>query len=110
MVYKGCEPGSEARKAAEAKGQVQQFDQVQQLITARGVCPSKNKCYPCEAGHICSGGNHALLAEEVDKWFKDPTQRREITPVKTWFDPNAKISSLSGERELLSLHPPPVDN
>ncbi|KAK0262842.1 hypothetical protein LTR91_024993 [Friedmanniomyces endolithicus] len=103
--------GGQARQAAEANGQGQQFEmQVQTMITAMGFCPSQYRWYSDKDGYLCAGGNHAISHEHIDIWARDPRFTPHLYMVNTFNDPNASFDPYTGRPVCLrSAHPPNVD-
>ncbi|KAK0258534.1 hypothetical protein LTR91_009690 [Friedmanniomyces endolithicus] len=102
--------GGQARQAAEANGQGQQFEmQVQTMIAAMGICPSQYRWYLAPMGYLCAGGNHHIDNEEVDKWAKNQRYRPHVKLVNTWDDPNLPFDPYVGPLSVLMAHPPEVD-
>ncbi|KAK4541546.1 hypothetical protein LTR36_007843 [Oleoguttula mirabilis] len=109
LVYPGSNKGGEARKAAEARGQLTQHeDRVQTMIASMAICPSKYKWYPVDGDYLCACGNHAIEQAEIDKWCEAPSHRPAVKSVNTFHVPNARFYC-NGNQRLALLHPPAVD-
>ncbi|KAK0270648.1 hypothetical protein LTS00_016884 [Friedmanniomyces endolithicus] len=110
LQYAGHEVGGQARQAAEANGQGQQFEtQVQTMIAAMGICPSQYGWYSARKGYLCAGGNHHIGNEEDDKWARNQRYRPQVKLVNTWDDPSLPFDPHGGHFLLESAHPPEVD-
>ncbi|KAK5114053.1 hypothetical protein LTR85_010359 [Meristemomyces frigidus] len=110
LVYEGSTSGGEARKAAESRGAVGQFeDGVQSMIVSMNICPATYKWYSIEQGYVCAGGNHFIRHAEIDKRCKDPNHRPQVTLVNTFSTPTAKYCGVTGQQFLTLVHPPAVD-
>ncbi|KAK0355225.1 hypothetical protein LTR91_024980 [Friedmanniomyces endolithicus] len=102
--------GGQARQAADANGQGQQFEtQVQTMIAAMGICPSRYRWYSTAGGYLCGGGNHKIGHDEIDKWAKNQRYRPRVALVNTWNDPDLPVDPYGGPISLTLVHPPQVD-
>ncbi|KAK5128587.1 hypothetical protein LTR08_004050 [Meristemomyces frigidus] len=103
MVYKGSTSGGKARKAAEARGEVRQFeDRIRHMLAStRGSgCRAGFQWYATEEGYLCGGGDHIVHHTAIDAWANNPRMVvPEVLPT------NCSIPGSTG----YICHPPPVD-
>lgn len=109
LTYNHCDAGGETRKAADAKGQGQQFEQrVQTLISSMAVCPSNFRWYCMKLGYLCADGNHLMKHSEVDKAMREKNHVPKVNVVNTLQDPDlwdAKLNVYAAK----PVHPPQID-